>query len=74
MTRPKITADDVREMLDLRAEGCSNAEIAERTGWSAPSVLKAIGKQPKGQPATLHPPQTAGGIARDSRITQEPRG
>lgn len=47
MTRQRMTADDVREMRDLRAEGCSNAEIVERTGWSYASVRNAIGKQPR---------------------------
>lgn len=52
-------------MRDLRDEGCSNAEIAERTGRCYASVLHAIGKQPTSnrRPWTRHNPSEMPGRA-----------
>ena len=47
--KPKITEEiSINEMRQLRADGLSNKEIAERLGICYPTILKYLGKQPKG--------------------------
>ena len=47
--KPKITEEiSINEMRQLRADGLSNKEITERLEICYPTVLKYLGKQPKG--------------------------
>lgn len=47
--KPKITEEiGINEMRQLRADGLSNKEIAEQLGICYQTILRYLGKQPKG--------------------------